>query len=537
MILERDLAINVPFKERFAAKSLGAKPNYDAGVFKCWVVKAGSNVLPFKAWWAGEINGAPIDYVMPDPEQVSRQSSLVPELEDNPFFMDEQPFIVDEPKVIEKGVTLHSVLSIVKRAVSSSFPEPIWIRVEVINITGSNHVYLELSDYDASGQEKSKARGMIWSSNKGIISRWEKETGMKLSSGVRVLVSAIPEFSEKFGLGLKILNIDSQFSVGEMELKLNEIRRRLSSEGIIDFNKRLSRPVDFTNVAVIAPDAAAGLGDFMSQANVLIESGICQFAIYHAYFQGDKVKSTMLSAFHLISMDIAKGIKYDAIVVIRGGGDKAGLNALNEYEIAKLVCVADVPVLVGIGHERDVTILDEVAHTRYATPSLVVSAIIGAISGNAEKAKRDYERVKKMSSELVLGARMTIDNRLNKIKLLSFSKSSNAKDECKSKLKYSENKASQLIAAAKNKCDADNLKVHNAAKALLVDARGKVQMLGRSIMPHHPSHSLIKGYAVVRSDSGKVITGAECALVGDRLTIEFKSSKIEASVSGVQLTK
>lgn len=540
MILERDLILLVPFNERLDAKSKGAKPIYEGGVFAHWVVKSGTNVLPFKSWWAGESEGCPLDYISVPVETPSAHASSLlaseEQIDENPFFMDEQPFVMSEqPKeVVEKGVTLYSVLSTVKRSVASAFPQPIWIRVEVVNISGSNHVYLELSDYDDSGQEKSKARGMIWASNKGIITRWETETGMRLSAGVRVLVSAIPEFSEKFGLGLKIICIDSQFSVGEMELRLNEIRRRLAQEGVLDLNKRLSRPADFTNVAVIAPDAAAGLGDFMSQANVLIQNGICQFNVYHAYFQGDKVKATMLNAFHLIERDISNGVNYDAIVIIRGGGDKAGLNALNEYEIARSICVSSVPVLVGIGHERDTTILDEVSNIRYATPSLVVSGIIGVISGNAVKAKQDYEKIMKMSSGLVLSARMSINERLNQIRLFSLSKSASIKSECTSILSKGISNSKELLMTARNKCESENTRALVSAKALVIQARSKTQMLGHRIMPHHPSHSLAKGYAIVRCGNGSVITDSSNAASGDHISIELKTGTIDAVVMGTQ---
>ncbi len=527
-ILDYKLILDVPFKDRFEAKKMGAVPVYDAGIFLYWAVPAGVETDPFSEW-------AKSTSIKMKDTKINTETPFYSD-ESNPFFMDDSKYRQPDVKVAaqvveEKGVTLFSVMSMVKSAITNAFPVSIWVKAEVVSVTGSNHTYIELSDYDVSGQEKSKARGTIWASNKSMITKWESETGIKLGSGVKVLISVIPEFSEKFGLSLKILKIDSQFTVGDMELKLNKIRDQLIREGCFSSNKSMSSPKEYTNVAVIAPDGAAGLGDFMSQAEGLIRHKICNFDIYHATFQGDKARMSIKSAFMLIDDKINNGLKYDAIVFIRGGGDKSGLNALNEYDIAKSICMSRIPVLVGIGHERDNTIVDELANIRFATPSLVISGIIGTITHNAIKAISDFNKVKKMASDSVMSMKMQTESKFSRMKLISSTKTAEIKKQCQQKMDLVNSSAKAMIVHASNDCIVKNDKTMDLAKGLIIDAKNKTKMLAQKVIPQHPKRVLSKGYAIIRDSDGKVITSPESAKSGSNIVIQLSGGNLSAKVN------
>src|SRR5690606_10875306 len=140
-----------------------------------------------------------------------------------------------------------------------------------------------------------------------------------------------------------------------------------------EMNRLLPPPREFTRVAVISPADAAGLGDFRSEADRLQSYGLCDFHYFHALFQGAGAEDSLVSTIAKLFEQQKSRPLYDALVIIRGGGDKAGIYDVNKVRIARCVCRFPIPVLVGIGHERDTTILDEVANSRFATPSLAIS--------------------------------------------------------------------------------------------------------------------------------------------------------------------
>ncbi|MDP3639534.1 MAG: exodeoxyribonuclease VII large subunit, partial [Azonexus sp.] len=187
------------------------------------------------------------------------------------------------------------------------------------------------------------------------------------------MVRAKPVFKAQYGFSIEIDAIDPEYTLGDLEARKREIRTRLQQEGIYDANKKLSSPWDFNAVLVVAPQGAAGLGDFQAEATRLERFGICRFVYATSRFQGEgaanEIKQALQSALQHWR-DSAMSTP-DAVVIIRGGGAVNDLAWLNDYELAKHICTMKIPVLTGIGHERDNTILDEVSNIRFDTPSKV----------------------------------------------------------------------------------------------------------------------------------------------------------------------
>lgn len=307
-----------------------------------------------------------------------------------------------------KGQSLDEFLNQVGQAIRNELPGRYWVRAEVlkVSVSRSRHVSLELASYDTA--QAAKARAWIWASNASIVKQFEQATRTKLTHGIKVLVECSVQFRADFGLSLMIHQIDANFTLGDMEAKLQAIRDRLTQLGEIDRNQRLPTPKDYTHVAVIAPQEAAGLGDFNTIADRLERFGLCQFDHYTALFQGVEASNSLVSAISQAVTHHHQSACYDAVVVIRGGGDKAGLYQLNEARIARCICRCPVPVIVGIGHERDHTLLDELANLRCATPSMVASKIQETILGNAELAKLDRQSLHRFAQGLMSDARRDI---------------------------------------------------------------------------------------------------------------------------------
>jgi len=471
IILDFDLLLKVDFNDKERAKKLGVKPFVTDGVFKCWYAPKGKDVSVFKEWWPDEFR-----------KSRGEQSDVL-------------------PKNTETGISLKELMGQIKGTIEKNHSSAIWIRAEVVNLSGFKpHVYMELTDYDVNGSEQAKARGMIWGSQVNILNKFESETGMPLKSGVKILFKAYVDFSEKFGFGLRIVEIDSNFTLGDMEAKLISIRKKLKDDGVYDLNKKLTQPRDFMNIAVIAPEEAAGLGDFMSKADKLSEFGLCKFENFSAKFQGQYTKESISKTLDNISMLLNMGRSFDAIVFIRGGGDKAGLYSLNEYDIAKRICEMPIPVIVGIGHERDNTILDEVACIRCATPSLVVSLINDTIISNAKQAREDFIRIKKMASDAIHRAKLSCE----KID-------------------------AQIKSAASNQLHQSRLRVEKQfnlinenAKFSLSVARNKIKQLMTEALYADPIKIINKGYALIRNENGKVEGNSLSIDTGETITVQMR---------------
>jgi exodeoxyribonuclease VII large subunit len=293
-----------------------------------------------------------------------------------------------------RGISLTELLSRVSAVVEVAFPKAEWVRLEISNIHSRNgYMLLDVVDRDESGKELSKSKAVIWRREADKIGeKFFKATGSQLADTMKVLVLAQPQFTGQYGLSLNIVDIDPSFTLGDMAARLKRIREKLEADGEADKNRDLPPPLDFSNVAVISPVGAAGLGDFQVEADRLAAAGLCTFTYFHAVFQGDKAKDSLKEAF--IRAHTTHEIDpFDALVIIRGGGAITDLHWLNEYLIAKMVCRFHAPVFTGIGHERDSTIVDEYAHRSFGTPSKVVAHIKEVIATRASKALTDWNGI------------------------------------------------------------------------------------------------------------------------------------------------
>jgi exodeoxyribonuclease VII large subunit len=255
----------------------------------------------------------------------------------------------------------------------------VWVLLEVVELRANGgHIFMGVSERDSGGSVLAKTSAVIWQSTaNSILPEFERATGANLAAGIKLLVRARPVFKPMHGFTLEIDAIDPQYTLGDLEARKREIRERLQAEGVFSVNKQLPAPWDFNAVLVVAPDGAAGLGDFQAEAKRLEKFGICRFVYAYSRFQGEGAAREIGDALQtaIASWHGEAGAKPDAVVIIRGGGAVNDLAWLNDYDLARLICDMSIPVFTGIGHERDSTILDEVANTKFDTPSKVISGI------------------------------------------------------------------------------------------------------------------------------------------------------------------
>ncbi len=265
----------------------------------------------------------------------------------------------------------------VRQVLKEQFAEPLWIAAEIASVleNRSGHCYLELVDKHA-GEENpvAVAKGTIWSFTYRMLKPYfETTTGRHLEKGMKVLIQAEVVFHELYGFSLNIKDIDPTFTIGDIERKRREIIGHLEEEGIIDMNRNLELPLLPKNVAVISSPTAAGLGDFLDQLQNNSYGYKFHVKLFPAVMQGERTTESVIAALDRI---YEYEELFDVVVIIRGGGAQADLGSFDTYDMAANVAQFPLPVIAGIGHERDETIVDRVAFVRVKTPTAAAAFLI-----------------------------------------------------------------------------------------------------------------------------------------------------------------
>ncbi len=409
-----DTYLTVAYSQRNAVKALGARWDQLA---KKWYVPEGRDLTPFSAWLPAEQQSTEIAVESYDGRALQVQ---------------------------HRGKSLSTLLAGVAEAVDRAYRQGEWTIVDLVQVSLKRHVFMEVAERDAHGVVLAKANAMIWASTaETILPAFETATGISVGPGMKLLVRAKPVFNPQYGFRLIVDAIDPDFTLGELEARKREIRSKLQQQGLWTLNKELPYPWDFRRVLVVAPDEAAGLGDFRAEARRLERAGLCSFTYAVSRFQGPGAAEEIVEAARLAlsAFQDSNHETPDALVFIRGGGAVNDLAWLNHYDLARFVCELPIPVLTGIGHERDSTILDEVANISFDTPSKVIAGIEAAIVKRAREAqaaftallaelRRQVTRVRQAVEQSnvavradvarqLYGARSTVDQRMADTRMLA----------------------------------------------------------------------------------------------------------------------
>lgn len=446
------IELNVPFIEKEEAKRLGARWN---NVSKRWYIPAGLEKAPFARWL---------------PEQLQKEET--PEAD-----------IKSERAEYSLSAFLYKVGDVIQR----NFAMGAWISAEISELrSNKGHLFITLVEHDDQGNMIARSSARIWQTQvEQINAKFFLGTGANIEAGIKVLVYARVEFHPQYGLSLFIDDIDPTYTLGDMAAKLAKIREVLTAENIINKNKALPKPKEFSRVAVISPQNAAGLGDFNREAGILIKHNLCEFVYFTALFQGEKAPKEICEALKLATEQHVQN-PFDAIVIIRGGGALSDLTWLNNEQIARSVCLSPVYVMAGIGHERDYTIIDEVAGERFDTPSKVIQRIFNLITNNAIEAENNYKEISNAASNIL-------------------------------------QRAQERIAFIYQQIG------HNAQQYCLLLEK-QLQSLISEILSQSPKQILRKGFALVSAIDSKVITSKAAALQEKQLKIEFHDGCVNVGV-------
>ena len=404
----------------------------------------------------------------------------------------------------QQALSLHELNGLVKRSIRSCLPDTYWVQAELSDVRSnySGHCYLEFIQKDAGGNNLiAKARGTIWSNiYKMLKPYFEQETGQAFTSGIKVLVQVSVEFHELYGYSLTVLDIDPTYTVGDMERKRREILRQLEEEGVIDLNKELEMPMLPQRIAVISSATAAGYGDFCNQlANNPRGYGF-RTELFPAIMQGERVEESILSALDAINNRLEE---FDVVVIIRGGGATSDLSGFDTYLLAASCAQFPLPIITGIGHERDDTVIDKVAHTRVKTPTAAAEFLI-------TKMDKCADVLDEMSARLMLGVRnrllwehRRIENLAQRIPSVAYKRIADAK---------------YLLLSAQRD-------LQMASRQFLSAKKHRLELLQQRLNDAMPEKQLARGYSITLKD-GKAVKDASMLKEGDTLVTMLHQGKV-----------
>jgi exodeoxyribonuclease VII large subunit len=280
--------------------------------------------------------------------------------------------------------TLYEFNNLIKAEIGYAFPATYWVTAEIADskCNQRGHCYLELVEKDDS-RTIAQMKATIWAYEyRKIAQRFETATGEKLRPGMKILLLTSVTFHEVYGLSLNVRDIDPAYTMGEMARKKREVIERLKKEQIIALNKDLPLPLVPQRIAVISSPTAAGYGDFFNQLDNNPYGYKFIHILFPAVMQGQEAEMSVISALDDI---MRKRDLFDVVAIIRGGGSVIDLNCFDGYQLASRVCKFPLPVITGIGHEKDDTVVDLVAHTRMKTPTAVAEFLVSGVRGFEER--------------------------------------------------------------------------------------------------------------------------------------------------------
>ena len=278
----------------------------------------------------------------------------------------------------EKRLTLYELNHLVKDVLESEMPDEYWVEAELSECRESKgHCYMELIQKDErSATPIAKASAKCWVSKWMLIRPYfERTTGQRLHAGMKVLLKVYPQFHEAYGFSWIITDIDPTYTLGDMARKRQEIIRQLKEEGVFDLQKELQLPLFCQNIAVISSETAAGYGDFCNQLTDNPYGFLFHTQLFPAIMQGDGVEQSVINALEeIFDVQSSQSDMFDCVVIIRGGGATSDMSGFDTLALAENV--ANFPIITGIGHERDESILDMVSYLRVKTPTAAAAFLI-----------------------------------------------------------------------------------------------------------------------------------------------------------------
>ncbi|CDD91028.1 exonuclease VII large subunit [Bacteroides intestinalis CAG:315] len=408
-----------------------------------------------------------------------------------------------------EALSLYDLNALVRRSLEQCLPDEYWVQAELSDVrtNSTGHCYLEFIQKDPrSNNLIAKARGTIWANVYRLLKPYfEESTGQAFVSGIKVLVQVTVSFHELYGYSLTVQDIDPTYTLGDMARRRREILKQLEEEGVLTLNKELEMPVLPQRIAVVSSPTAAGYGDFCHQLKNNPRGFFFHTELFPALMQGDRVEESVLSALDAI---LNRQEDFDAVVIIRGGGATSDLSGFDTYLLAAACTQFPLPIITGIGHERDDTVLDSVAHTRVKTPTAAAEYLINCMDLAADELEVLISQLhESVRSRLTEEHRKLISYR-NRIPSAVVRRVSDAK--------------LALLTTRKD--------ISLAVQTSLSRQRHRLELLQQRLADASPEKILARGYSITLKD-GKVVKNAAMLNEEDEIITRFYRGEVASVIS------
>ncbi|WP_417015253.1 exodeoxyribonuclease VII large subunit [Alistipes sp.] len=404
-------------------------------------------------------------------------------------------------------ITLRELQRRVKTVLEGQFALPVWVSAEIsdLKVNYSGHCYLELVEKGGdNGVPTAQARAVVWRSQyPRIAAYFEAETGQRLAPGLKILAKVLVSYHELYGFSLQITDIDPSYTLGDLERQRQQTIAQLQQDGVWEMNREVAMPTVVQRVAVVSSVNAAGYQDFCKE----LEKSPYRFEVtlFDAFMQGEAAEQSIIDALCRVADRMEE---FDAVVMIRGGGSRSDLNCFNAYRLCSYVAQFPLPVITGIGHDKDTSVADMVAHTALKTPTAVAGWLVERMSG---------------IDGWLDGAALQLHDgvlRLTRREQLHL-------EELAGDLRHL---PAGLLRQRGLELENRNEAFRQAVEMFLRQQRQHLGTTAELIESRSPRHILRMGFAVVRSE-GRIVRSADGTAPGQRLEIEVADGRFAAEVA------
>lgn len=410
-------------------------------------------------------------------------------------------------EIMTESYSLSELGKCIKMTLKTAFAEPVWVRAEISEMheNVSGHCYLDLIEKaDDTDVLVAKQKATIWAFTYRMLKPYfESETGATLRAGMKVLLLCEVEFHEVYGVSLNVRDIDPAFTVGEMAVRRAEIIRRLTDDGIVDMNKQQPLAPVPQRVAVISSATAAGYGDFCDQLRNNVFGYTFYTKLFPATMQGAQTEQSVVAALDKICDFIDN---FDIVVIIRGGGATSDLVAFDNYNLALHCAQFPLPIISGIGHQRDESVVDLVAHTRVKTPTAAAEFLVARIN--------DFEKnIDEMAQNVAFSAREVVHDELLRLQQRI------ARLGVVQRVCVRHDAALQYL----------TMRLRNAAKMAISSEEKRMALVEKSIEYADPATLLRRGFTLT-TKHGKIVKSVCDVAPGDIVTTHLADGAFTAMV-------
>lgn len=433
---------------------------------------------------------------------------------------------------MEEGISLSELAEIIALGLKKTLEPRYWIVGEISEVQANRngHCYLELIEKPEDEQNPTaKMRAVIWANTYRMLAPYfESETGCQLSVGMKILVQVSVTFHALYGFSLQIHDINPVYTIGEDEQRRLKIIRQLEEDGIFDLNKELMLPTVIQRIAIISSPTAAGYQDFMQQLKFNQYDIKFQTTLFPAAMQGVEVEHSVVEQLDNISK---YEDEFDAVVIIRGGGARTDLRWFDSYEIASNVAQFPLPVITGIGHDKDQSITDLVANTSLKTPTAVAEFVISTNADFISQLESYQEQILNIFNDEIesqVAILKDFGQSISQSMQVAVLQTNNKLDSIKNAIQHW---VEISVRGKQNKIDLVLQKIKDSAIKRLLQESNLLQIRETSVLAKDPKTVLQQGYSITTTKDGEIIRHKKQVKKNDSITTHFGDGTITSTVN------